>query len=215
MTHTAGTVVRLLIQHPGCLGPGYLGEKIGLELAFHDSMELLRKSSKFTALSRQATLVTVIPSSSNGGIVEETDGHHGLIQRRNSNLTLNKLTAKLTLSFYTGLVRLLASCAPLTAISSSTTSSSSSSSSTMADDCIRSFLKSLITLDEISNILSIPLSEDHSKGISPVHKASLIMFLCHVYEVRDPNYLLLLLKKAFIPDVRLALKKKLVQSILH
>ena len=203
MTHTAGTVVRLLIQHPICLGPGY-GDTLGLEKSFCSSLLHLNAPQKSSSMHRQGTIVSVVPAEN-----EETDSHH-LLRRNTSNLTLNYVTAELTLSFYTALIRLLASCAPVI-----DHNSSSSSSSQMAEECIRSFLKSLVTLNELKNILSLPLADAEGKGISPIHKQAILMFLDHVYEIKEPEFVLDLLRDVFLPDIRLALKKHLVCVCVH
>uniref|UniRef100_A0AAQ4PR39 Ryanodine receptor 2 n=1 Tax=Gasterosteus aculeatus aculeatus TaxID=481459 RepID=A0AAQ4PR39_GASAC len=81
---------------------------------------------------------------------------------------------------------------------------------------IRAILRSLIPIDDLVGVISIPFSmpnlakdglvvePDMSAGFCPDHKAAMVLFLDRVYGIEDQNFLLHLLEVGFLPDLRAA-----------
>uniref|UniRef100_A0A8C3GAC5 Ryanodine receptor 2 n=1 Tax=Cyclopterus lumpus TaxID=8103 RepID=A0A8C3GAC5_CYCLU len=81
---------------------------------------------------------------------------------------------------------------------------------------IRAILRSLIPIEDLVGVISIPFSmpnlakdglvvePDMSAGFCPDHKAAMVLFLDRVYGIEDQNFLLHLLEVGFLPDLRAA-----------
>uniref|UniRef100_A0A8C5ALD5 Ryanodine receptor 2 n=1 Tax=Gadus morhua TaxID=8049 RepID=A0A8C5ALD5_GADMO len=81
---------------------------------------------------------------------------------------------------------------------------------------IRAILRSLIPIQDLEGVISIPFSmptlatdgsvvePDMSAGFCPDHKAAMVLFLDRVYGIEDQNFLLHLLEVGFLPDLRAA-----------
>uniref|UniRef100_A0AAZ1Y3U1 Ryanodine receptor 2 n=1 Tax=Oreochromis aureus TaxID=47969 RepID=A0AAZ1Y3U1_OREAU len=81
---------------------------------------------------------------------------------------------------------------------------------------IRAILRSLIPIEDLVGVISIPFSmpnlakdglvvePDMSAGFCPDHKAAMVLFLDRVYGIEDQNFLLHLLEVGFLPDLRSA-----------
>uniref|UniRef100_A0A670IB03 Ryanodine receptor 2 n=1 Tax=Podarcis muralis TaxID=64176 RepID=A0A670IB03_PODMU len=81
---------------------------------------------------------------------------------------------------------------------------------------IRSILRSLIPLEDLVGVISIPfhmptiskdgtvVEPDMSEGFCPDHKAAMVLFLDRVYGIEDQDFLLHLLEVGFLPDLRAA-----------
>uniref|UniRef100_A0A452IT39 Uncharacterized protein n=1 Tax=Gopherus agassizii TaxID=38772 RepID=A0A452IT39_9SAUR len=81
---------------------------------------------------------------------------------------------------------------------------------------IRSILRSLIPLEDLVGVISIPfhmptiakdgtvVEPDMSAGFCPDHKAAMVLFLDRVYGIEHQNFLLHLLEVGFLPDLRAA-----------
>uniref|UniRef100_A0A8C0C321 Ryanodine receptor 2 n=1 Tax=Buteo japonicus TaxID=224669 RepID=A0A8C0C321_9AVES len=81
---------------------------------------------------------------------------------------------------------------------------------------IRSILRSLIPLEDLVGVISIPfhmptiakdgtvVEPDMSAGFCPDHKAAMVLFLDRVYGIEDQDFLLHLLEVGFLPDLRAA-----------
>ena len=201
--HNAATIVRLLIQHPDCLGPSYSGQSLELSRAMKEAFFLLsnqgfKSASRFSSLNRQDTLVSIQQTG-------PMAGHSASPKRNSSTFSLNVLTAELTTQFYSSLIRLLASCVTHTC-HKSTEGGGLPSQTNGKDDHIRSFMHSLVSLEELKEILFLPLAKKEGEGISAVCKESILMFMNNVYDIEQPELLLELLTDAFSPDIRTALE---------
>ncbi|KAF7205127.1 transcript variant X1, partial [Nothobranchius furzeri] len=81
---------------------------------------------------------------------------------------------------------------------------------------IRAILRSLIPIEDLVGVTSIPFSmpnltkdglvmePDMSAGFCPDHKAAMVLFLDRVYGIENQNFLLHLLEVGFLPDLRAA-----------
>uniref|UniRef100_A0A3Q3N6U1 Ryanodine receptor 2a (cardiac) n=1 Tax=Mastacembelus armatus TaxID=205130 RepID=A0A3Q3N6U1_9TELE len=81
---------------------------------------------------------------------------------------------------------------------------------------IRAILRSLIPIEDLVGVISIPFSmpnlakdgmvvePDMSAGFCPDHKAAMVLFLDRVYGIEDQNFLFHLLEVGFLPDLRAA-----------
>ena len=187
-------IIKYLIQYPDSLGPGSLGQNLGLVSIFRDSLSLLcsneNKTSKTSKFARQTTIVKI----------EKETKFRGTMKRSGSSLlNLNSLTADVTLSFYTFLVRLLACC------TRPSDSSHDSGCTHSSSNHIKPFLRSLISIDDLKTILCFPLCTQNKEGISPKQKEAILMFLDRVYTVETSQFLIELIKNVFIQDVNAAL----------
>ena len=116
-------IVRLLIHHPECLGPALAGEAIGLHRVYEDALDHMFDTPQYgssRASPRDSTDLSSAPPLRGGLFREEsviftdtsTDYHASEHRRSSSFMNLNLMGTRLVLSFYTGLVHLLAYCAP-------------------------------------------------------------------------------------------------------
>ena len=202
VVHNAATIVRLLIQHPDCLGPGYSGQSLELSRAIKEAFPLLcnqalKTASRSSSLCRQDTLVSVQVGPAMGQAATSP-------KRSSSTFSLNVLTAELTVQFYSSLIRLLASCVVHTGHNSREGSPPPSNS--RQDDHIKSFMQSLVSLEELKEILSFPLAQKEGEGASAMCKEAILMFLDNVYDIEQPEFLMDLLTNVFLPDIRVALE---------
>uniref|UniRef100_A0A8C4QC96 Ryanodine receptor 2b (cardiac) n=1 Tax=Eptatretus burgeri TaxID=7764 RepID=A0A8C4QC96_EPTBU len=79
---------------------------------------------------------------------------------------------------------------------------------------IRSILRSLVPLEDLEGVISIPFEmpstgkdgsvrePDMSAGFCPDHKAAMVLFLERVYGIESKQFLLHLLEVGFLPDLR-------------
>ena len=190
-------IIKYLIQYPDSLGPGSLGQNLGLVSIFRDSLSLLcsdeNKTSKTSKFARRATIVKI----------EKETTARGTMKRSGSSIVnLNSLTADVTLSFYTFLVRLLACC---TRPSDSSRDSGRTHMEDSSSSHIKPFLRSLISIDDLRTILCFPLRTQNKQGISPEQKETILMFLDRVYTVETSQFLIELIKNVFMQDVDAAL----------
>lgn len=126
-----------------------------------------------------------------------------------------------TLSFYGSLIDLLGRCA-----SAKNCAKWQSSQRSQLDPRARlhSILKSLIPLDDLLGLLKIPFNlpfmEDRGfpvqfVGISPQHKAAVLLFLDRVYGAGSETILVPLLEESFLPDIRVATSLGMVSLSYH
>ena len=148
---------------------------------------------KTRSLDRQETIVKVEPNHS-------SPTHPSQLPRsRSSVFKFSLLSADFTLSFYTTLIRLLASCAiPNTTQDTGRNYGNNKYSS----DHILPFLQSLVSMETLKELLSLPLNKD---GMSPNHKEALLMFVHRVYSVTEPELLLNLITDVFLNDINTTL----------
>ncbi|KAG8123547.1 hypothetical protein E2320_018933 [Naja naja] len=183
----ANVVVRLLIRRPECFGPALRGEGgNGLLAAMEEAINISEDPTRDG------------PSSTNGctktsSEVEEEDD------------TVHMGNAIMT--FYAALIDLLGRCAPEMHLIHAGKGEAIR---------IRSILRSLIPLEDLVGVISIPfhmptiakdgnvVEPDMSGGFCPDHKAAMVLFLDRVYGIEDQDFLLHLLEVGFLPDLRAA-----------
>ncbi|KAI3364879.1 hypothetical protein L3Q82_001062 [Scortum barcoo] len=184
----ANVVVRLLIRRPECFGPALRGEGgDGLLAAMEEAIKISQD------LSRDGPSPTSESSKTLDMMEEEEDD------------TIHMGNAIMT--FYAALIDLLGRCAPEMHLIYAGKGEAIR---------IRAILRSLIPIEDLVGVISIPFSmpnlakdglvvePDMSAGFCPDHKAAMVLFLDRVYGIEDQNFLLHLLEVGFLPDLRAA-----------
>ncbi|XP_061823091.1 ryanodine receptor 2 isoform X7 [Nerophis lumbriciformis] len=183
----ANLVVRLLIRRPECFGPALRGEGGDGLLA---TMEGAIKISQDP--SQDGPSPTSESNKSLDGFEEEDDTIH---------------LGNAIMTFYAALIDLLGRCGPEMHLIHAGKGEAIR---------IRAILRSLIPIEDLVGVISIPFSmpslakdgmvlePDMSAGFCPDHKAAMVLFLDRVYGVEDQNFLLHLLEVGFLPDLRAA-----------
>lgn len=211
--HNASTITRLMIQQPRCLGPCYNNRSLSLLEMVPTCLSLInatpsspRKKKLTRANSKLVDTIVRLPSEAElplSTLSTSSSSHRQRLMHRLSVLKLfykllDPLTSELTLSFYTQLIRVLGLCVP-----SSNQADSSHRSATFlySTDHILPFLRTLISLEDLIELLSYPMDSLH-----PYHKEALLVFLERVYSTEDHVLFLDLIKLVFIPDIKIALK---------
>ena len=190
VAQNASIIIKLLIQYPYSLGPGSLGQNLGIVSIFQESVSMLSSDgiSTLGRLKHQETLVRF----------EREHRHHGTLSKKSSSfLNISAETADITLSFYTFLVRLLACCAP----TNEHRSGAHIENDITPSNHVVPFLQSLISFDDVKTILSLPLSTYTINGITPKQKEVVLMFLDRIYGIADPKFLIYLIKDVFTRDL--------------
>nr|XP_040033351.1 ryanodine receptor 2 isoform X4 [Gasterosteus aculeatus aculeatus] len=185
----ANVVVRLLIRRPECFGPALRGEGgDGLLAAMEEAIRISQD------LSRDGPSPTSESSKTLSDMLEEEEDD-----------TIHMGDAIMT--FYAALIDLLGRCAPEMHLIHAGKGEAIR---------IRAILRSLIPIDDLVGVISIPFSmpnlakdglvvePDMSAGFCPDHKAAMVLFLDRVYGIEDQNFLLHLLEVGFLPDLRAA-----------
>uniref|UniRef100_A0A7M4FJ88 Ryanodine receptor 2 n=1 Tax=Crocodylus porosus TaxID=8502 RepID=A0A7M4FJ88_CROPO len=183
----ANVVVRLLIRRPECFGPALRGEGgNGLLAAMEEAIKISEDPTRDG------------PSPSNGSCktLEMEEQEDDTIHMGNAIMT-----------FYAALIDLLGRCAPEMHLIHAGKGEAIR---------IRSILRSLIPLEDLVGVISIPfhmptivkdgtvVEPDMSAGFCPDHKAAMVLFLDRVYGIEDQDFLLHLLEVGFLPDLRAA-----------
>ncbi|NXO15799.1 RYR2 protein, partial [Oriolus oriolus] len=183
----ANVVVRLLIRRPECFGPALRGEGgNGLLAAMEEAIQISEDPTRDG------------PSLSNGSskTLEIEEQEDDTIHMGNAIMT-----------FYAALIDLLGRCAPEMHLIHAGKGEAIR---------IRSILRSLIPLEDLVGVISIPfhmptiakdgtvVEPDMSAGFCPDHKAAMVLFLDRVYGIEDQDFLLHLLEVGFLPDLRAA-----------
>uniref|UniRef100_A0A803TM66 Ryanodine receptor 2 n=1 Tax=Anolis carolinensis TaxID=28377 RepID=A0A803TM66_ANOCA len=183
----ANVVVRLLIRRPECFGPALRGEGgNGLLAAMEEAIDMSEDPSRDG------------PSPTNGSnkTLSEVEEEEDTIHMGNAIMT-----------FYAALIDLLGRCAPEMHLIHAGKGEAIR---------IRSILRSLIPLEDLVGVISIPfhmptiakdgtvVEPDMSEGFCPDHKAAMVLFLDRVYGIEDQDFLLHLLEVGFLPDLRAA-----------
>ncbi|XP_042673854.1 ryanodine receptor 2 [Centrocercus urophasianus] len=183
----ANVVVRLLIRRPECFGPALRGEGgNGLLAAMEEAIQISEDPTRDG------------PSLINGSsrILEIEEQEDDTIHMGNAIMT-----------FYAALIDLLGRCAPEMHLIHAGKGEAIR---------IRSILRSLIPLEDLVGVISIPfhmptiakdgtvVEPDMSAGFCPDHKAAMVLFLDRVYGIEDQDFLLHLLEVGFLPDLRAA-----------
>ncbi|TDG98458.1 hypothetical protein EPR50_G00218880 [Perca flavescens] len=185
----ANVVVRLLIRRPECFGPALRGEGgDGLLAAMEEAIKISQD------LSRDGPSPTSESSKTLSDMLEEEEDD-----------TIHMGNAIMT--FYAALIDLLGRCAPEMHLIHAGKGEAIR---------IRAILRSLIPIEDLVGVISIPFSmpnvakdglvvePDMSAGFCPDHKAAMVLFLDRVYGIEDQNFLLHLLEVGFLPDLRAA-----------
>ncbi|XP_053238582.1 ryanodine receptor 2 isoform X4 [Podarcis raffonei] len=183
----ANVVVRLLIRRPECFGPALRGEGgNGLLAAMEEAINI----------SEDPTRDGPSPSSGSNKTLSEVEEEDDTIHMGNAIMT-----------FYAALIDLLGRCAPEMHLIHAGKGEAIR---------IRSILRSLIPLEDLVGVISIPfhmptiakdgtvVEPDMSEGFCPDHKAAMVLFLDRVYGIEDQDFLLHLLEVGFLPDLRAA-----------
>ncbi|NXE82849.1 RYR2 protein, partial [Cochlearius cochlearius] len=183
----ANVVVRLLIRRPECFGPALRGEGgNGLLAAMEEAIQISEDPTRDG------------PSLNNGSskTLEMEEQEDDTIHMGNAIMT-----------FYAALIDLLGRCAPEMHLIHAGKGEAIR---------IRSILRSLIPLEDLVGVISIPfhmptiakdgtvVEPDMSAGFCPDHKAAMVLFLDRVYGIEDQDFLLHLLEVGFLPDLRAA-----------
>ncbi|XP_031695157.1 ryanodine receptor 2-like isoform X1 [Anarrhichthys ocellatus] len=185
----ANVVVRLLIRRPECFGPALRGEGgDGLLAAMEEAIRISQD------LSRDGPSPTSESSKTLSDMLEEDEDD-----------TIHMGNAIMT--FYAALIDLLGRCAPEMHLIHAGKGEAIR---------IRAILRSLIPIEDLVGVISIPFSmpnlakdglvvePDMSAGFCPDHKAAMVLFLDRVYGIEDQTFLLHLLEVGFLPDLRAA-----------
>uniref|UniRef100_A0A8C3CZC5 Ryanodine receptor 2 n=1 Tax=Cairina moschata TaxID=8855 RepID=A0A8C3CZC5_CAIMO len=183
----ANVVVRLLIRRPECFGPALRGEGgDGLLAAMEEAIKI----------SEDPTRDGPSPSNGSSKTLEMEEQEDDTIHMGNAIMT-----------FYAALIDLLGRCAPEMHLIHAGKGEAIR---------IRSILRSLIPLEDLVGVISIPfhmptiakdgtvVEPDMSAGFCPDHKAAMVLFLDRVYGIEDQDFLLHLLEVGFLPDLRAA-----------
>uniref|UniRef100_A0A3Q1CAK1 Ryanodine receptor 2 n=1 Tax=Amphiprion ocellaris TaxID=80972 RepID=A0A3Q1CAK1_AMPOC len=184
----ANVVVRLLIRRPECFGPALRGEGgDGLLAAMEEAIKISLDHSRDGPS----------PTSESSKTLD--------MQEEEEDDTIHMGNAIMT--FYAALIDLLGRCAPEMHLIHAGKGEAIR---------IRAILRSLIPIEDLVGVISIPFSmpnlgkdgsvvePDMSAGFCPDHKAAMVLFLDRVYGIEDQNFLLHLLEVGFLPDLRAA-----------
>uniref|UniRef100_A0A803SL69 Ryanodine receptor 2 n=1 Tax=Anolis carolinensis TaxID=28377 RepID=A0A803SL69_ANOCA len=182
----ANVVVRLLIRRPECFGPALRGEG----------------GNGLLAAMEEAIDMSEDPSRDGPS---PTNGSNKTLEVEEEEDTIHMGNAIMT--FYAALIDLLGRCAPEMHLIHAGKGEAIR---------IRSILRSLIPLEDLVGVISIPfhmptiakdgtvVEPDMSEGFCPDHKAAMVLFLDRVYGIEDQDFLLHLLEVGFLPDLRAA-----------
>ncbi|KAK1792879.1 hypothetical protein P4O66_001586 [Electrophorus voltai] len=186
---SAYVVVRLLIRHPECFGPALQGE------GGNGLLATMEEAIRISEDPRRGGSSKAYHSRSTLDTLDDDDDDD-IIHVGHAIMT-----------FYSALVDLMGRCAPETHLIEAGKGEAIR---------IRVILRSLISVEDLEGILSLPLSlpcvdpdgsvmePDMSRVFCPDHKASMVLFLDRVYGIQDQQFLLRLLQNGFLPDLQAA-----------
>ncbi|XP_029091765.1 ryanodine receptor 1 [Monodon monoceros] len=184
----ANVVVRLLIRKPECFGPALRGEG----------------SSGLLATIEEAIRISEDPARDGPGV--RRDRRRELFGEEPPEENRVHLGHAI-MSFYAALIDLLGRCAPEMHLIQAGKGEALR---------IRAILRSLVPLDDLVGIISLPLQiptlgkdgalvqPKMSASFVPDHKASMVLFLDRVYGIENQEFLLHVLDVGFLPDMRAA-----------
>ncbi|KAM7408499.1 hypothetical protein PAMA_002295 [Pampus argenteus] len=184
----AYVVLRLLIRRPECFGPALRGDGGNGLLA---AMEEAIRISEDTSMDGPCT---TYQSNRTLDLVQDNDDD--LIHMGHAIMT-----------FYSALIDLLGRCAPEMHLIQGGKGEAIR---------IRAILRSLIPLQDLEGVISIPfqtpseskdgmvVEPDLSTVFCPDHKAAMVLFLDRVYGIENHSFLLHLLEVGFLPDLQAA-----------
>nr|KAF6411638.1 ryanodine receptor 1 [Rousettus aegyptiacus] len=184
----ANVVVRLLIRKPECFGPALRGEG----------------GSGLLAAIEEAIRISEDPARDGPGVRRDRRREHfGEEPPEENRVHLGHAI----MSFYAALIDLLGRCAPEMHLIQAGKGEALR---------IRAILRSLVPLDDLVGIISLPLQiptlgkdgalvqPKMSASFVPDHKASMVLFLDRVYGIENQEFLLHVLDVGFLPDMRAA-----------
>ncbi|XP_004859111.1 ryanodine receptor 1 isoform X5 [Heterocephalus glaber] len=184
----ANVVVRLLIRKPECFGPALRGEG----------------GSGLLAAIEEAIRISEDPARDGPGVRRDRRREHfGEEAHEENRVHLGHAI----MSFYAALIDLLGRCAPEMHLIQAGKGEALR---------IRAILRSLVPLDDLVGIISLPLQiptlgkdgaliqPKMSASFVPDHKASMVLFLDRVYGIENQDFLLHVLDVGFLPDMRAA-----------
>ncbi|MXQ96134.1 hypothetical protein E5288_WYG020199 [Bos mutus] len=184
----ANVVVRLLIRKPECFGPALRGEG----------------GSGLLATIEEAIRISEDPARDGPGVRRDRRREHfGEEPPEENRVHLGHAI----MSFYAALIDLLGRCAPEMHLIQAGKGEALR---------IRAILRSLVPLDDLVGIISLPLQiptlgkdgalvqPKMSASFVPDHKASMVLFLDRVYGIENQDFLLHVLDVGFLPDMRAA-----------
>uniref|UniRef100_H0VTW5 Ryanodine receptor 1 n=1 Tax=Cavia porcellus TaxID=10141 RepID=H0VTW5_CAVPO len=184
----ANVVVRLLIRKPECFGPALRGEG----------------GSGLLAAIEEAIRISEDPARDGPGVRRDRRREHfGEEAPEENRVHLGHAI----MSFYAALIDLLGRCAPEMHLIQAGKGEALR---------IRAILRSLVPLDDLVGIISLPLQiptlgkdgaliqPKMSASFVPDHKASMVLFLDRVYGIENQDFLLHVLDVGFLPDMRAA-----------
>ncbi|KAM9224986.1 ryanodine receptor 1 isoform 1-T1 [Dugong dugon] len=184
----ANVVVRLLIRKPECFGPALRGEG----------------GSGLLATIEEAIRISEDPARDGPGV--RRDRRRELFWEEPPEENRVHLGHSV-MSFYAALIDLLGRCAPEMHLIQAGKGEALR---------IRAILRSLVPLDDLVGIISLPLQiptlgKDGAlvqpkmlASFVPDHKASMVLFLDRVYGIENQDFLLHVLDVGFLPDMRAA-----------
>uniref|UniRef100_A0A8C3HTL3 Ryanodine receptor 1 n=1 Tax=Chrysemys picta bellii TaxID=8478 RepID=A0A8C3HTL3_CHRPI len=182
----ANVVVRLLIRRPECFGPALRGEG----------------GSGLLAAIEEAIKISEDPARD--GPTVKKDRRRELCETHEENRVH---LGNAIMSFYAALIDLLGRCAPEMHLIQAGKGEALR---------IRAILRSLVPLDDLVGIISLPLQipafgkdgnvvePRMSASFVPDHKAPMVLFLDRVYGIESQDFLLHVLEVGFLPDMRAA-----------
>ncbi|XP_054035329.1 ryanodine receptor 1-like, partial [Dryobates pubescens] len=186
----ANVVVRLLIRRPECFGPALRGEGgSGLLAAIQEALSIAQDPARDGPTLRRDPRRRDL-------FGPEEPPEEGRVHLGNA-----------IISFYAALIDLLGRCAPEMHLIQAGKGEALR---------IRAILRSLVPLDDLVGIISLPLQiptlgKDGSvveprmaASFVPEHKAPMVLFLDRVYGVESQEFLLHVLEVGFLPDMRAA-----------
>ena len=196
-------IVRLLIHNSECLGRALAGEALGLQRVYEEAIDQLDDTPEYLTPIPNDSLDETAPPLRHR---DSSSSSSSAVSRRSSGSFLNVtlLSTRMVLSYYTALIRLLASCAPGDPPRGHAPPPSQLKRSTA--ERTLNILCNLVRAEEVVGILALPYSRDELNGLSPPHKEAALLFLDRVYGMASNDLLLRLLSDAFLPDLKLALR---------
>ncbi|XP_050784274.1 ryanodine receptor 1 isoform X2 [Gopherus flavomarginatus] len=185
----ANVVVRLLIRRPECFGPALRGEGgSGLLAAIEEAIKISEDPAR-------------------DGPTVKKDRRRELFGGEETHEENRVHLGNAIMSFYAALIDLLGRCAPEMHLIQAGKGEALR---------IRAILRSLVPLDDLVGIISLPLQipafgkdgnvvePRMSASFVPDHKAPIVLFLDRVYGIESQDFLLHVLEVGFLPDMRAA-----------
>uniref|UniRef100_A0A3P9I4J1 Ryanodine receptor 2b (cardiac) n=1 Tax=Oryzias latipes TaxID=8090 RepID=A0A3P9I4J1_ORYLA len=188
-------VLRLLIRRPECFGPALRGD---------GGNGLLAAMKEAIMISQDVSMDGPYPSQ------ESQKSLHAVQDKDDDRIHMGHAI----MTFYSALIDLLGRCAPETHLIQEGKGEAIR---------VRAILRSLIPIQDIEGVVSIPLQlpsvskdgllmePDLSTVFCPCHKAAMVLFLDRVYGIETQSLLLRLLEVGFLPDIQAAVSLDTVE----